>query len=766
MFLETITDDSGIVIPAVTVTVYDAGTTGTIPLFYAKSGLAFSGAGLDNLTINTPYAGSSDTHFVVQILHTGSPNKCEWSDDGGVTWDVTGIAITGVHLITGALKIEFGSLTGHHLNDHWHIYARPNPFVTDADGIADFFGDVDSYDEVTVVASKTDYSFVDLNAALEYFPVRGAKPIALSAANARGDLITANATPAWSILAKGSSGTYLRAGASDPAYSVILKGDLPTGIALTKLAPTAANTMLANATAGTAVMAALAINASELVGRGAAGNLDGLTGAAALSAMGVVPSKTELGYVDGVTSAIQTQLNEMALLVGRAGGQTLEGDTASGGNLTLSSTHHGTKGKIILGSLSAYDQVNRRLGLRTITPAQALDIVSGAIRFTHMDAPGALTGTPVDAPGDDGALTAGVYTYKVTFTNAIGETAVGTVSSGVTIGAPATDWKVSLTGIPLGTDATVTGRKIYRTASGGSTYYLVATIADNTTTELTGVNADNVSDATLITNALEPANSTSSGALYNSSSRSAFLEGAYFVAQAGLYVGLYGANRMLFSPGTYPSMGVRDAAGTAQCQLIFAPSTGAVIFDYNGPNTGTFQVRRQLNSDTVFKLDATGNLLFGGLAAVGTSAAKVIGVAVGTAPTTSPASAIQMWAADVKGVADKAGLHIRAESGGVVAFRSALGTVNHYTYQAGALADDGKVELPTGAGVVMVSCNTGAGMWAVTAAGAVYKCCGASNTDDANTDGKLCVYGATGVAVYVKNRLGATGDIIIDYWYN
>lgn len=37
-----------------------------------------------------------------------------------------------------------------------------------------------------------------------------------------------------------------------------------------------------------------------------------------------------------------------AILVGQAGGQTLEGDTASGGNLTLKSTHHATTGNILL----------------------------------------------------------------------------------------------------------------------------------------------------------------------------------------------------------------------------------------------------------------------------------------------------------------------------------------------------------------------------------------------------------------------------------
>lgn len=51
---------------------------------------------------------------------------------------------------------------------------------------------------------------------------------------------------------------------------------------------------------------------------------------------------------------------QYALLAGRSGGQTLNGDTASGGNLTLMSTAHATKGAILIGA-SRYDEVNDRL---------------------------------------------------------------------------------------------------------------------------------------------------------------------------------------------------------------------------------------------------------------------------------------------------------------------------------------------------------------------------------------------------------------------
>lgn len=89
------------------------------------------------------------------------------------------------------------------------------------------------------------------------------------------------------------------------------------------------------------------------------------------------------GTLTGLTDDDHTQY---ALLIGRSGGQTLIGGTASGNNLTLQSTSHATKGKILLGSASAYDGVNDRLGIGTTSPAVPLDIVGGGIRLTNTNA--------------------------------------------------------------------------------------------------------------------------------------------------------------------------------------------------------------------------------------------------------------------------------------------------------------------------------------------------------------------------------------------
>lgn len=70
--------------------------------------------------------------------------------------------------------------------------------------------------------------------------------------------------------------------------------------------------------------------------------------------------------------------------VGITGGTTLVGGTASGDDITLSSTSNGTKGNIFFGT-STYDEVNNRLGIGTMTPSLDMSIVkSGATAQFNM----------------------------------------------------------------------------------------------------------------------------------------------------------------------------------------------------------------------------------------------------------------------------------------------------------------------------------------------------------------------------------------------
>jgi uncharacterized phiE125 gp8 family phage protein len=117
-------------------------------------------------------------------------------------------------------------------------------------------------------------------------------------------------------------------------------------------------------------------------------------------------------------------------------------------------------------------------------------------------APGAITaalaGTPIAGNVDNGA-----HRYLATFVTADGETQAGTVSAAVTVADKTVNGKVSLTAIPLG-GSLVTSRKLYRTAAGGSTYLLLATLANNTATTYT----DNIADSSLGAGA--PATNTTS----------------------------------------------------------------------------------------------------------------------------------------------------------------------------------------------------------------------------------------------------------------
>ena len=74
-----------------------------------------------------------------------------------------------------------------------------------------------------------------------------------------------------------------------------------------------------------------------------------------------------------------------AYLPGRLGGQTLIGGTAAGDDLTLQSTSNATKGTIFLGTLSAYDEVNSRLGLKITTPGRTLESY-GTLKVSNGDA--------------------------------------------------------------------------------------------------------------------------------------------------------------------------------------------------------------------------------------------------------------------------------------------------------------------------------------------------------------------------------------------
>lgn len=121
---------------------------------------------------------------------------------------------------------------------------------------------------------------------------------------------------------------------------------------------------------------------------------------------------------------------------------------------------------------------------------------AGLVTLAQIAAPGAPTAALAGAGA--GNVDNGAHSYKITFVASATETEAGTKSNAVTVVDKATNGKVALTAIPVSTDASVTSRKVYRTAAGAdpnvaANYKLAATIADNTTTTLT----DNLADVGL-----------------------------------------------------------------------------------------------------------------------------------------------------------------------------------------------------------------------------------------------------------------------------
>lgn len=134
------------------------------------------------------------------------------------------------------------------------------------------------------------------------------------------------------------------------------------------------------------------------------------------------------------------------------------------------------------------------MGLVLLTPPAAEPLTVAEVQ-SHLrldtssvePAPGA----PVAAlVAQAGIVDAGAHRYCVTFVTADGETQGGDVTDAVTTSSGS--GQVALTSIPVG-GALVIARRIYRTKAGQNAFFLLATLANNSTTTFT----DNLADTAL-----------------------------------------------------------------------------------------------------------------------------------------------------------------------------------------------------------------------------------------------------------------------------
>jgi hypothetical protein len=137
--------------------------------------------------------------------------------------------------------------------------------------------------------------------------------------------------------------------------------------------------------------------------------------------------------------------------------------------------------------------------------------------------------------------------------------------------------------------------------------------------------------------------------------------------------------------------------------------TNEIVIGYHAISAGS-------NTATLGNTSITQTVLRGNFGTItgayGTSAAGVLGLASGTAPTTSPADAVQMWSGDRNSVAGKASLHLRTEDGTSHVFGdcSGIGTVTPTAWlhiKAGT-ATAGQAPLKFTDGVLLATAEEGA----------------------------------------------------------
>jgi hypothetical protein len=205
--------------------------------------------------------------------------------------------------------------------------------------------------------------------------------------------------------------------------------------------------------------------------------------------------------------------------------------------------------------------------------------------------------SPNAAKAAGSGLGTGVYQYLVTFLTQGGETTAG---PSVSVTTTSGQQQVALTNIPIGPSTApvgaiasnyVIGRNLYRTQVGGSTFYLLAALTDNSSTTYTDVTPD----ASLYTNATPPTVNTS-GCMTWPPVEKNFSE----------YSNLYDSNNALAAGGNMGLMGLpgSDSAGPAGTQ---SPSFTIILSPAELPKDNTLVMR--VFYATKHQLDANGSTI-------------------------------------------------------------------------------------------------------------------------------------------------------------
>jgi predicted acyltransferase (DUF342 family) len=139
-----------------------------------------------------------------------------------------------------------------------------------------------------------------------------------------------------------------------------------------------------------------------------------------LHVVGEIYTSTDVTTVDDVTVGDDLVVTDDATI------PDIYGGTGAGDDLSLHSTSNGTKGHVYLGTTSAYDETQKRFGIGTLTPAEALHVVGDVYATIDVNADGNVTATGNVTAGDNASVGLDLTVSGNTYTPRVyGGTAAG-----------------------------------------------------------------------------------------------------------------------------------------------------------------------------------------------------------------------------------------------------------------------------------------------------------------------------------------------------
>ena len=81
--------------------------------------IIFNNSGLNDITINGIYNGTTNETYIVEIDSIGETDTFKWSDDNGSTWTNAVDLTTTIYDLSSGIRVKFNSITGHAVSSRW-----------------------------------------------------------------------------------------------------------------------------------------------------------------------------------------------------------------------------------------------------------------------------------------------------------------------------------------------------------------------------------------------------------------------------------------------------------------------------------------------------------------------------------------------------------------------------------------------------------------------------------------------------------------------